>query len=67
MALVKQVLRYVSDTLNKGLIFDDFVDTSNNVVGYIDVDFADIKTGRKFISDYMFLLAEAAISYYSKL
>ena len=67
VALVKQVLRYISDTLNKGLVFDDFADTPNNVVDYIDIDFAGIKIGRKSTSNYVFLLAEAAISHYSKL
>ena len=65
--LVKQVLRYISNTLNKNLIFDDFVDILNNVVDYIDADFVDIKIGRKFTSDYIFLLTKIAISYYFKL
>lgn len=67
IALVKQVLRYVFDILNKGLIYDEFADTSNNVVGYTDIDFAGIKIERKSTSGYMFLLAGAAISHCSKL
>ena len=67
VALVKQVLRYISDILNKSLIFDGSADTSNNVVDYIDADFADIKIERKFTSDYVFMLAEAAISHLFKL
>ena len=67
IALVKQVLRYVFDTLNKNLIFDDSADTLNNVVDYIDVDFADTKIGRKSTSDYVFILAKVAISHSFKL
>ena len=67
VALVKQVLRYVSGTLNKGLVFDGSADTPNDVVGYTDADFAGTKTGRKFTSGYVFLLAGAAISHCSKL
>ena len=67
IALVKQVLRYIFDTLNKDLVFDDSANTPNNVVNYIDTDFAGTKTKRKFTSDYVFMLAGAAISHLFKL
>ena len=67
VALVKQVLRYISGTLNRGLVFDGSTDTPNDIIGYTDSDFAGTKSGRKSTGGYVFLLAGAAISHSSKL
>ena len=67
VALVKQMLRYVSDIINKRLVFDDFSNTLDDVVRYIDFDFVDNKTNRKSIEDYVFKLANVAISHCFKL
>ncbi len=45
--LVKHVLRYLSGTLELGLKFDAEADTSDDVIGYTDSDFAGSKPGRK--------------------
>ena len=67
VVLVKQMLRYISDIINKRLFFDDFSNTLDDVVRYIDFDFVDNKTNRKSIEDYVFKLANVAISHCFKL
>ena len=64
--LVKQVLRYISGTIEKGLVFQGN-DTPDDVVGYINSDFAGSKTNRKSTGGYLFNLTSAAISHSSKL
>ncbi len=65
--LVKHVLRYVSGTLELGLKFDGEADTSDDVIGYTDSDFAGSKPDQKSTRGYVFMLAGAAISHSSKL
>ena len=67
VVLVKQMLRYVSDIINKKLVFDDFSNILDDVVRYIDFDFVDSKTNRKSIEDYVFKLTDVAISHCFKL
>lgn len=45
--LVKHVLQYISGILDLGLKFDGEVDTPDDVIGYIDFNFAVSKTDRK--------------------
>ena len=67
VVLVKQMLRYVSDIINKRLVFDDSSNILDDVVRYIDFDFVNSKTDRKSIEDYVFKLTSVAISHCFKL
>ena len=67
LELVKQLLRYVSRILVLSLKFDGEADTPDDVVRYMNSDFARSKTNRKSTGDYIFMIAEAAIHYLSKL
>ena len=67
VVLVKQMLRYVSNIINKRLVFDDFSNILDDLVRYIDFDFVDSKTNRKPIEDYVFKLANVAINHCFKL
>lgn len=50
-----------------GLTFNKEADIPDNVIGYIDFDFAGSKTNWKLTRGYVFILVGAAISYLSKL
>ena len=65
--LVKHVLPYVSGTLDFGLKLDGEVNISDDVVGYIDSNFAGSKTDPKSTGGYVLMLAGATISHLSKL
>ena len=67
MKLVKHILQYISETLDLNLIFDKEANTSDDVVRYIDSDFPRSKINQKSTRDYVFMLAKAAISHFSKL
>ena len=66
VTLIKQIFCYITDTINKDLVFREN-DISDNIEGYTDSDFTGIKMSCKFISDYVFNLADAAISHSFKL
>jgi hypothetical protein len=58
------VLRYVAGTINVGLIFKRSNDQhSDDLTGYSDSDFAGLKDKRHSTGDYVFMLAEDAISH----
>ena len=57
---VKRILRYLKGTSNLGLLYRE--DTSAEITGYSDADWAGDVGDRKSTSGYMFLLAGAAIS-----
>lgn len=65
--LVKHIPQYISGTLDLGLTFDKKTDMPDNVIGYTDSNFAGLKTDRKLIRDYVFILADVAINHISKL
>ena len=67
VALIKQMLRYVLDIINKRLVIDDSSNSLDDVMKYIDFDFVDSKTIRKSIEDYIFKLVDVAISHCFKL
>lgn len=67
MKLVKHILQYISRTIGFGLIFDIGASLPNDVVGYTNSDFAKSKPDRQSTGEYVFMLAERAISYFSKL
>ncbi len=56
--LDKQVLRYVSGTLELGLKFDGEANTPDDVIGYTDSDFAGSKQDRKSTGSYFLCLQE---------
>lgn len=58
--LVKHVLQSVSGTLDLGLRFDGDADTLDDVVGYINSDFAGSKSDRKSTEGDVSMLAGAA-------
>ena len=60
------MFQYIADIINKGLVFREN-DTSDDIEDYTDSDFTDIRTSCKSISDYVFNLADAVISYSFKL
>lgn len=64
--LVMHVIQYVSGTLQLGLTFDGEADILNDVIGYIDSNFAKLKLDRKSTEGYLFMLAKAAINHLSK-
>ncbi len=76
--LIKRVLRYVAGSLNVDLRFNRNVNNSHSnnphsdhshsddLVSYSDSDFAGLKDKRHSIDEYVFMLAEGAISHLSK-
>lgn len=67
MELVKNVWWYVSGTLHLGLKFDREVDILDDIVRYIDFNFAESKIDQKSTRRYIFKLTETAIKYLFKL
>lgn len=65
--LVKYGLQYISEILDLGLKFDREANTPDYVIGYINSNFARLKTDQKLIENYDFMLVRAVISYLSKL
>lgn len=59
-------MQYVSETLDLSLKFDGEVDTLDDIVKYIDSDFARSKTDWKSIGGHIFMLARAVINHLSK-
>lgn len=65
--LVKHILQYVSDTLELGLRFNEEANILDDVIGYIDSDFARSKIDQESTGRYVFILVRAVISHLSKL
>ena len=61
---VKRVLRYLSGTINQGIIFRR--SESASIVGYSDADWAGDRQDRKSTSGYLFQIAGGPISWRSK-
>ena len=66
VALIKQMFCYIADIINKDLVFREN-NISDNIEDYTDSDFTDIRMSHKFTSDYVFNLADTAISHSFKL
>ena len=66
VTLIKQMFWYVADTINKGLVFREN-NIFNDMKGYTDSDFTDVKASCKLTDSYIFKLAGAAISHSLKL
>jgi hypothetical protein len=63
-ALVKRVFRYVAETINVDLIFERSNDQhSDDLIDYSDSDFVGLKDKRHSTRDYVFMLANEAISH----
>ncbi len=58
-ALVKRMLRYIADTINVDLTFNQ----SDDLIDYSDSDFVELKNKRHSTEDYVFMLADEAISH----
>jgi hypothetical protein len=56
------MLRYVAETINADLTFNQ----SNDLIDYSDSDFVELKDKRHSTEDYVFMLADEAISHSSK-
>ena len=63
--LVIQIFRYLSGTLDFGITF--IVDSGNDLVGYIDSDYAGLIDGQKSTDGYIFMLSGGLLSHQSKL
>jgi hypothetical protein len=60
------MLRYVAETINVDLIFErsnDQQSENSDLIDYSDSDFAELKDKRHSTEDYVFMLAENAISH----
>jgi hypothetical protein len=64
-ALGKRMLRYIAGTINVGLTFNKQSENSD-LIDYSDSDFAGLKDKRHSTRDYIFMLADDAISHSSK-
>lgn len=62
----KGVLRYLAGTLNLGITFGGSADTSLELQGYCDADYAGDTDTRKSTTGYVFLLNSGAVSWQSK-
>ncbi len=68
-ALVKRVLRYIADTINVDLIFEQSEDQqsiNSDLTDYSDSDFADLKDKRHSTREYVFMLVDETIIHSSK-
>lgn len=65
---VKWILRYLKNTVDVGLVFDKKLHPhSNQVVGYVDADYAGDLDRRRSLSGYIFSLCGSAISWCASL
>nr|GEZ91960.1 retrovirus-related Pol polyprotein from transposon TNT 1-94 [Tanacetum cinerariifolium] len=64
---VKCILRYLKGTSNIGLSFEKGRVSPNEVVRYVDSDYAGDLDARKSLSSYIFSHCGSAISWYSSL
>ena len=63
--MVVQVFRYLSGTLDFGITFQ--ADSSDELIGYTDSDYAGLVDGRKSTGGYIFMLSGGPLSHQSKL
>ncbi len=61
---VIQIFRYLAGTLDLGITFES--DTSDELVGYIDSDWAGLKVGRRSTRGYSFIFSGRPVSHQSK-
>ena len=64
LSVVKRIMRYLLGTINLGLWYPK--NSSYNLVGYFDSDFARCKTDRKSTSDTCHFIGFTLVSWHSK-
>ena len=64
---VKCILRYIQDTVDIGLIFEQDKSCDQSVVGYCDSDYAGDSDKRRSTTGYLFTVAKAPVSWKSTL
>ena len=64
LSVIKRIMRYLLGTINLGLWYPK--NSSYNLVGYSDSDFARCKTDRKSTSDTCHFIVSALVSWHSK-
>ena len=64
---VKWILRYLKGTSNYGLMFDKSKVKTNDVIGFVDSDYAGDLDRRRSISGYLFTLCGSAVSWKASL
>jgi hypothetical protein len=68
-ALVKRMLKYVSETINVDLTFErsnDQQSENSDLIDYSDSDFVELKNKRHSTENYLFMLVDETISHSSK-
>ena len=63
--LIPKVIRYLARTFDLGLTFCK--DSEDNIVGYLELDYAGLIDGRKLTGAYIFIFADGPIFRSSKL
>ena len=63
--LIQRVLRYIAGILDLRLMFRK--DSEDNIVGYLDSDYARLIDRKKSTEAYVFMFADRLISHSSKL
>ena len=58
---VKWILRYVKGSIDRGLVFDRNKVATLDVIGFVDVDYANDLDKRRSISGYIFTMSVGAI------
>lgn len=65
--LINHVLKYISETLDLSLKFDRKVNTLDDIVRYIFLDFVGLKIDQKLTENYIFILARVVTNHLFKL
>ncbi len=63
-ALIKRMLKYIEETINVDLTFDQ--SENSDLIDYSDSDFVVLKDKRHSTEDYLFMLVDETISHSSK-
>ena len=64
---IKRILRYIQNTVDVGLVFEQDVDVGQHIVGYCDSDYVWDLNKRQSTTGYVFTLARAPVSWKSTL
>ncbi|XP_062085360.1 secreted RxLR effector protein 161-like [Humulus lupulus] len=60
---LKWILRYIKDTLDVGLIYDSSFTNKDEVVGYVDSDYAGCLDTRRSTTGYVFIAQGGCINW----
>lgn len=61
---LKSLLRYIRFTVNKSIVYEN--SENSKIIEYFDSDYAADKLNRKFILEYVYMLAERSVSWMSR-